>query len=123
MFLKLIPSLKDNEIIEGLNKILKSPFYILFVAIMLTLSAILNVGFTFYYILAFTSIIFPALFGEDMTALVPLAVMLNIGISKELAASGDKVVMGHNLPHFIAMLSIVVIFMFGRLCSFNLLTI
>ena len=115
MFLKLIPSLKDNEIIEGLNKFLSSPFYIAFVAIMLTLSAIFNVGFTFYYILAITSIIIPCFFGEDMTALVPLAVMLNIGISKELASTNKQIVMGANLPHFIIMLCIVVFFMFGRL--------
>ena len=115
MLLKLIPSLKENKVIIWINKILCSPFYIAFVAIMLTLSAIFNVGFVFYYIIAATSIVLPALLGEDMTGLIPLAVMLNIGISKEVAAMNDKVVLGVNLPHFIVMVSIVTIFMFGRL--------
>ena len=115
MFSKLFPDIRENEIIQGINKFLSSPFYIAFVAILLTISSMFNVGFTFYYILGFTSIIFPCLFCDDMTATIPLAVMLNIGISKELAASGDKVVMGNNLPHFIVMLCIVVLFLFGRL--------
>lgn len=115
MFLKIFPSLKDNEVIQGLNKVLSSPFYIAFVAIMITLSAIFNVGFSLYYVLAVTSIIIPCFFGEDMTALVPLAVMLNVGINKELASMDERVILGPNLPHFIIMLCIVIFFMFGRL--------
>ena len=115
MFTKLIPSLKENEIIIGLNKALSSVFYIAFVAILLTISSIFDVGFVFYYILGVTSIILPCLFCEDMTAIIPFAVMLNIGINKGLASMSDKIVLGPNLPHFIIMLCIVVFFMFGRL--------
>lgn len=115
MLSKLFPDIKYNEVVQGLNKFLASPFYIAYVAIMLTISSIFNVGFVFYYIIAVTSVILPALLCDDMTATVPLAVMLNIGINKEVAASGDKVIMGKNLPHFIVMLSLVIIFLFGRL--------
>ena len=121
MFTKLIPSLKENEIIIGLNKALSSVFYIALVAILLTISSIFDVGFIFYYILGVTSIILPCLFCEDMTAIIPFAVMLNIGINKGLANMYDKIVLGPNLPHFIIMLCIVVFFMFGRLI-FDLIT-
>ena len=115
MLLKLLPNLANNKIISILNKILMSPFYIAFVAILLTISSIFPVGFTFYYILICTSIVLPALLGRDMTALIPFGTILNIGISKELRKVNDKVFFGDSLPHFIIILSLVVMFAIGRL--------
>lgn len=115
MFLKIFPSLKENKFINFINKALASPFYIAFVAVMLTMSAIFNVGFLFYYILICTSIVLPCLLGEDMIGIVPLAIMLNIGISKQLKEQNEMIFLGKNVIHFVFVLLLVILFGFGRL--------
>ena len=116
MLTKLIPAFKNSKLIYWINRFLSSPLHIAVVAILLTISSMdNNAGFLYYYILLFTCIIIPFFIGYDMIAVVPLATMLNIGISKGLRAQDPKVIMGSNLPHFIIFLTCVVIFLFGRL--------
>lgn len=121
MLTKVFPKLQNNKILSFINNVLASPIYIAFVALLLTLSSVFPVGFTFYYVLIATSVIIPSLLCKDMTALIPLMTMINIGISKQLRDSNEQVLLGGNLPHMIIILTLVIIFAFGRLI-FDLIT-
>lgn len=115
MLFKLIPALRNSRLFYWLNKFWRSPFHIAIAAILITISAMFDVGFVCYYILMGICLVIPSLFADDMTALIPLAVMLNIGISKELKSTNTQIVMGENIQHFVIFLIAVIVFAFGRL--------
>ena len=115
MLLKLLPYLKDDVLIVYVNKYLYSPFHILVVAILLTISEIFSIEWPVYYLLLITSFIIPALISEDMTPLVPFGLMFQIGVSAKTAQYEPTIVMGKNIVHFWIIFPIFAIVIVGRL--------
>lgn len=121
MLVKFIPSLKNNKIINWLERFLCSPFYIIFVALLLVISEIFSIELIIYYLLMIISIIIPALLIHDMTPAVPFLVMIHIAVSKNTLDKDKTVFLNTHLGAFLVFAIITALFLFARLI-FDLIT-
>lgn len=82
MLLYFIPKLRDSKFIKFLSKFTASPWWILFISILVLCSATFGIEVYIYYAIAVLCGLIPSLLCEDMSAAIPAFAMCYMSFSR-----------------------------------------
>ena len=82
MLLYFIPKLKENKFIKFLSKFMASPWWILFISVLVLCSATFGIEIYIYYAIVVLCGLIPSLLCEDMTAAIPPFAMFYMSFSR-----------------------------------------
>ena len=117
MLLMLFPSLKESKVIKTINVSLNSIYYILFIGIGTLLCNIIGFEIPWYYTIVVVGLIIPALFSEDLLAMVaPLSMTYSsVSMKNNSIKYNTSLFKGSNFVHLIILISIIVVFLSVRI--------
>ena len=123
MLTYFFPKLKDNIVIKYINRFIYSKYYIFLMGLLTLLTNIFGFEIIEYYFIISISVVFPALFSDDMLPIIaPLAMTYSsVSIKSNDYREDVSLFSGSSKINLIVIAVVIAVFVIGRLV-FDLIT-
>ena len=117
MLLKWFPKLKENKIIQLINEVFYSKYYIIAVGLLVFLCHGFSFEIPLFYLAVIVGIVIPSLLCEDLISLVAPLAMFYSSISLRINSvhMESSLFGGANKIHLIVLVTLIFLFVLGRL--------